>query len=50
MKPILGGAIYSFSWGAWAMYSSPCQILGGAIARVAPPGFAPMPTVVSVVL
>ena len=41
----LGGAISAFSGGAWAMHSPPWKILGGAIARLAHPGFAPMPLV-----
>src|SRR6218665_2463357 len=42
MKPISGGLFQHFIGGAWAIRSPTSQIFGGAIAPVAPPGFAPL--------
>jgi len=38
----MGGRLFRHFWGAYAVFSCLWQILGGAIAPVAPPGFAPM--------
>src|SRR6218665_1449441 len=43
-EAILGeGAYFIIFWGAYATFSPSWKIHGGAIAPVAPPGFAPMP-------
>src|SRR6218665_1761466 len=38
------GGYFIIFWGAYAIFSPSCQMLGGVIAPVVPPGFAPMHT------